>query len=108
MIRNIQIEGAPDSHPEKPVYDAHQLAAGKVDLSTLAITGHSVRVFDLMDADQRDEYEKLYVTLSDLSRQGKILISSNIREVLRRSDGSTGWFKCLEWTTFDTSSILGA
>ena len=108
MIPNVQITGAPDLHPEKPVHDARELASGQVDLSSLPVKGHSVRVFDLMDKDGRDEYEKLYVDLMNKSREGSILVSGNIRETLSRPDGSTGWFRLVEWTEFDTSSILGA
>lgn len=108
MIPNVQITGAPDLHPEKPVHDARELASGKVDLLKLPVAGHSTRVFDLMDQAEREEYDKLYIDLMNKSREGKIIISSNSREVLQRPDGSTGWFKFLEWTEFDTSEILGA
>lgn len=108
MIPTVQITGDPDMHPEHPVQDAYQLASGQVDLSKLRIKSHHTRVFDLMSAESRDEYDKLYVELSDKVRQGKILISGNTRETLTRPDGSTGWFKFVEWTEFDTSEILGA
>ena len=108
MIRNVQIEGEPDSHPEKRMYDAYELATGQIDLTKLKAKSHSVKVFDMMSASDREEYEKLYVLLMNKSKEGKIIISSNTREVLSRSDGSTGWFKFIEWTEFDTSEILGA
>lgn len=108
MIPNIQISGAPDPHPEKPVYDASELAAGKVDLTGLAVTKHQVKVFNLMDDLERKNYEELYLDLIQKSKAGKILISSNVRETLHNSDGSTGWYKFIEWTEFDTSEILGA
>lgn len=108
MIPNIQITGEPDAHPEKPVYDAGQLAAGKIDLSRLDVAEHCVRVFDMMSEEDRSAYGKLYVELCQLAKEGKILIVSNTREVLQNPDGSTGWFKYLEWTRFDTSKILGA
>lgn len=108
MIPTVQIKGEPDSHPEKPVYDARELAAGQVDLSGLQIKAHNTRVFNLMDTQQCKDYEILYMQLMTKAREGKILISSNIREVLQNKDGSTGWYKLLEWTEFDTSEILGA
>ena len=108
MIPNVQIEGEPDTHPEKPVHDARELANGQVDLTTLTATRHNARVFDLMSPEDREEYSKLYLDLFNRSKEGKILISSNIREVLTRKDGSTGWYRLIEWTEFDTSEILGA
>lgn len=107
MIPTVQITGAPDTHPEKPIHDAYELAAGQVDLSKLAIRKHNARVFDLMNAEERVAYEDLYLKLLNKSKEGKILISSNTREVLQKPDGSTGWFKFIEWTEFDTSEILG-
>lgn len=108
MIPNIQIQGEPDAHPEKPVYDAGQLAAGKIDLDKLAVKDHHVKVFDLMDPDECKEYGRLYKDLCSKAKAGKIFIVANTREVLTRPDRSTGWFKYLEWTEFDTSNILGA
>jgi len=108
MIPNIQIMGTPDTHPEKPVHDAYELASGKLDFSKLKVKNHFVRVFDLMDSEQVNAYETLYVQLADQAKQGKIIVSCNTRETLTRSDGSTGWFKFVEWTEFDTSDILGA
>lgn len=108
MIPNIHIHGEPDTHPERHVHDAYELATGKIDLSKLNVKEHHVRVFDLMDPKQREEYENLYVDLSMLVKKGCVLVSANTRETLSRTDGSTGWFKYLEWTEYDTSEILGA
>lgn len=108
MIPNVQITGEPDPHPEKPVNDAYELASGQVDLNKLKIKGHHSVVFDLMSGESREEYDRLYKELLEKSREGKIVVSSNSREILTRPDGSTGWFKYLEWTEFDTSEILGA
>jgi hypothetical protein len=108
MIPTIQIVGEPDLHPERPIHDAHELSTGQIDINKLKAKNHCTRVFDLMSKDERQEYESLYVELLNKSREGKILVSSNTREVLQRPDGSTGWFKFLEWTEFDTSEILGA
>ena len=107
MIPNVQITGAPDTHPEKPIYDAAQLAARQIDLSKLDVSEHHVRVFNMMSKGDREAYESLYVNLCRQAKEGKILIVSNTREVLQNPDGSTGWFKYLEWTRFDTSNILG-
>lgn len=108
MIPNIQITGEPDPHQEKPIHDAYELASGQVDLNKLKIKEHCVRVFNLMSEEDQREYEKLYITLINKSREGRIIISSNTREVLHNPDGSTGWYKFIEWTEFDTSEILGA
>ena len=108
MIPNVQITGEPDLHPEKPVNDAYELASGQVDLNKLKIKDHRSVVLDLMSQSDRDTYDKLYKELLEKSREGKIVVSSNVRETLTRPDGSTGWFKYLEWTEFDTSEILGA
>lgn len=108
MIPNVQIDGEPDTHPEKPIHDAYQLATGQIDPSSLTVTAHNVRVFDLMDRNDRKEYEKLYVELMGKSRQGRIFIVGNTRETLVMPDGSTRWFKFLEWSEYDTSDILGA
>ena len=58
--------------------------------------------------DDRARYTKLYKDLAPLVKAGKVFMTVNSREVLTRSDGSTGWFKYLEWIEFDTSEILGA
>jgi hypothetical protein len=108
MIPTVQITGEPDLHPEKPVHDAYELASGQIDISKLKAKGHCARVFNLMIEEDRKKYEELYVELMNKAREGKILISSNVREVLHNSDGSTGWYKFIEWTEFDTSEILGA
>lgn len=107
MIKNIQIEGEPDAHPEKPIHDAYELATGQIDLSKLKAKEHRAIVFNLMSEEDRKKYEDLYVELMNKSREGKIIISSNTREVLHNKDGSTGWYKFIEWTEFDTSEILG-
>ena len=107
MIRNIQIQGDPDLHPEHPVHTADELASGKLDLSALDVKKHNVRIFDLMDPGQCEEYEKLYVDLAREVKTGRIYIAANTRETLSRSDGSTGWFRYVEWTEFDVSKILG-
>ena len=88
--------------------DARQLAAGQVDLMQLPIKETHVEVFDLMNADERVRYADLYRKLSPLVKAGKVFLTVNSREVLTRADGSTGWFKYLEWIEFDTSEILGA
>ena len=108
MIKNIQIAGEPDLHPEKPMHDAYDLASGNIDASALPVSSHHVGVFDLMDESQRKEYEKTYVDLAEKAKAGKVIVTSNARETLVRPDGSTGWFKYLEWTELDTSEILGA
>lgn len=108
MIRNIQITGEPDKHPERPVHDAYELASGQIDLSKLKVKEHHARVFNLMSREDRHSYEKLYSELMQKSCEGRIVISSNSREVLTNPDGSTGWYKYLEWSEFDTSEILGA
>lgn len=108
MIPNVQIQGEPDPHPEKPVHDAYELASGQVDVLKLKAKEHHAKVFNLMVDSERSEYEKLYLELLNKSKEGKIYISSNIKEILTMPDGSTGWFKYLEWTEFDTSEILGA
>ena len=48
MIPNVQIVGAADTHPEKPVFDARQLASGQIDLMQLPVKESHVEVFDLM------------------------------------------------------------
>lgn len=108
MIPNVQINGDPDLHPEKPVFDARQLAQGQIDLMQLPVKESHVEVFDLMDKDERERYTKLYKELAPLVKAGKVFLTVNSREVLTRADGSTGWFKYLEWIEFDTSEILGA
>lgn len=108
MIPAVLIEGEPDTHPEKPVHDAYQLATGQIDPSSLTVKSHNVRVFDLMDGNDRTEYERLYVELLEMSRQGRILILGNARETLVMPDGSARWFKFLEWSEYDTSGIMGA
>lgn len=108
MIPNIQIEGDLDLHPEKPVHDAYELATGAIDPSSLPVSSQHVRVYDLMNEDQRTAYEKLYVDLANKAKAGKVIVTSNTRETLVRPDGSTGWFKYMEWTELDTSEILGA
>ena len=108
MIPNVQINGDPDLHPEKPVFDARQLAQGQIDLMQLPIKESHVEIFDLMDKDERERYTKLYKELAPLVKAGKVFLTVNSREVLTRADGSTGWFKYLEWIEFDTSEILGA
>ncbi len=108
MIRNVQIEGEPDPHPERQVHDARELATGKINVASLPVSGHFIRVFDLFDEGQRREFERLYVDLVDKVRRGTVLISENVRESVTRQDGSTGWLKYIEWTEFDTSDILGA
>lgn len=108
MIPNIQIKGEPDTHPEKTIHDAYELANGQIDLSKLDIKDHCVRVFNMMSEDDRKAYEKLYKELHVKSKEGRILISSNTRETLHNPDGSTGWYRYLEWTEFDTTGILGA
>lgn len=108
MINNIQITGDPDTHPEKPVYDARSLALGQVDMTTLNILAHRVATFDLLNKEDVARYENLYKQLLDLAKSGKILISTNIREKMVLADGSNTWMRLLEWTEFDTSEIIGA
>lgn len=108
MIKTVQIEGAPDMHPEHPVHDAADLASGKIDMLSLPVSKHHVEVFDMMDQDARCKYESLYSDLASLVKAGKAYVLSNSRSVLSRPDGSTGWYKYVEWTEFDTTGILGA
>ena len=108
MIPNVQIQGDPDLHPEKPVFDARQLAQGQIDLMQLPLRESHVEVFDLMDASERVRYMKLYKELAPLVKAGKVFLTVNSREILTRSDGSTGWFKYMEWIEFDTTGIIGA
>lgn len=108
MIKTVQIDGEPDTHPEHPIHDASDLASGKVDLFQLPVSKHHVEVFDMMDCDSRSRYESLYSELAAMVKAGKAFVLSNSRSVLSRPDGSTGWYKYVEWTEFDTSGILGA
>lgn len=108
MIRTVQIEGAPDTHPERRVPDASDLAEGRLDPSSLKVKAQHTMVFDMMDEGQRGEYEKLYVVLMEDVKAGKATVCANDRSVLSRKDGSTGWFRYLEWLEYDTSGIIGA
>lgn len=108
MIPNVQCTGEEDTHPEKPVYDARQLADGQIDVTQLTVKASHVAVYDLMDEEQREAYAKLHTNLLALAKAGKVYVTVNSREILTRADGSTGWFRYLEWIEYDTSEILGA
>ena len=107
MIHNIQIEGTPDTHPERPIYDAKELADGKL-ADILHVKSHHTEVFDVMNPDDRANYDRLYVELSDYSKKGSVYVISNRMETLTRDDGSTGWFRYVEWIEYDISEVLGA
>ena len=75
---------------QKAMYDKH-----------VKVAGHFVRVFDMHDAKERKDYEK---TISDLFvkvQTAKAQVWQNDRQMLRREDGSSGWFVYLEWSEFE-------
>lgn len=80
-----------------------RLNAGKV----VKLTGYETKVFDMHDAKQRAAYSKLMLDLSLRMQTRRAQVLANDKQVMTRKDGTTGWFRYLEWMEFDWAEEQG-
>lgn len=58
-----------------------------------------VRIFDLSDADQVAEYEKLWAELLEKTARNEVIVEAQ-KDLVRRSDGTSYWMKYVEYVEF--------
>lgn len=59
-----------------------------------------VRIFDLSNKDEREEYEKLWAELLVKTSLGLVTVESS-KDLVRRADGTSYWLKYVEYVEFD-------
>lgn len=77
--------------------------AGKI----VRLTGYETRIFDMHDAKARKEYSKLMLDLAVRQQMRTVNVLVDDRQVMTRKDGTTGWFRYLEWMEYDLSDNGG-
>lgn len=58
-----------------------------------------VKIFDLSDASQVSEYEKLWAELLEKTSRNEVIVESQ-KDLVRRSDGTSYWMKYVEYVEF--------
>lgn len=74
-----------------------KLKSGRI----VRLSGYETRIFDMHDAKQRKKYSDLMLDLTVRQQTRKVQILVDDRQVMTRKDGTTGWFRYLEWMEFD-------
>lgn len=80
-----------------------RLNSGRV----VKLTGYETKVFDMHDTKQRAAYSKLMLDLTVRQQTRRVQILADDRQVMTRKDGTTGWFRYLEWMEFDWAEEKG-
>lgn len=84
--------------------DASDLSAGDARLDSgrvVRLSGYETRIFDMHDTKQRAAYSRLMRDLAVRQQTGRVRMLVDDRQVMTRKDGTTGWFRYLEWMEFD-------
>lgn len=63
----------------------------------------SVRIFDLSDQKQVEEYEKLWAELLEKSARMEVVVESS-KDLVHRPDGTSYWMKYVEYVEFGNAS----
>ena len=71
--------------------------AGKI----VRLSGYETRIFDMHDSKSRKAYSALMLDLSVRQQTRQVHILVNDRQVMTRKDGTTGWFRYIEWMEYD-------
>ena len=61
-----------------------------------------VRIFDLSDASQVEEYEKLWLELLEKTSRMEVAVESR-KDLVNRADGTSYWMKYVEYVEFGDS-----
>ena len=61
-----------------------------------------VRIFDLSDKTQVEEYEKLWKSLLEKMSRMEVCVDHH-KDLVRREDGTSYWMKYVEYVEFDDS-----
>lgn len=72
------------------------------------ISGYETRIFDMHDSKARASYAKLMRDLSTRIQMASVRILVNDRQIMTRKDGTTGWFRYLEWMEFERAEADGS
>lgn len=77
------------------------LEAGRI----VKLTGYETRIFDMHDSKQRNAYSKLMLDLMVRQQARRVSLLVDDRQVMTRKDGTSGWFRYLEWMEFDWADV---
>lgn len=88
---------------EKAMYRRFMMDAGEAMRKEFKVKKVKVRIFDLSDAKQCREYEKLWAELlMKVSKMEAVVESS--KDLVHRPDGTSYWMKYVEYVEFDDGS----
>lgn len=62
-----------------------------------------VRIFDLSDKNQAEEYEKLWMELLEKTAKNEVIVDSR-KDLVNRKDGTSYWMKYVEYVEFGDAS----
>lgn len=68
-----------------------------------SISSVKVRIFDLSDDKQRNEYEVLWADLLVRMSEGKVVVETH-SDLVKHPDGTSYWMKYIEYVEFEGSS----
>jgi len=93
---NRLFTGVPDELPG----GQRKSAISKFMDGNASIKRVKVEVFDLSDALQRAEYEKLWANLLTMMSNGSVVVDSH-SDLVKHPDGTSYWMKYIEYVEFD-------
>lgn len=62
-----------------------------------------VKIFDLSDKDQVDEYERLWKELLEKVARMEVLVEAQ-KDLVKRADGTSYWMKYVEYVEYEDAS----
>lgn len=72
------------------------------------ISAYRTEMFDMHVAKDRAAYNKRMLELSRGAQIGTVRILAHDRQILSRKDGSSGWFRYLEWMEYSRKDDVNA
>lgn len=88
-----------------PTYE--QIRAGrdmlKYQRAPVRISTYDAEIFDMQDPDRRKKYCELMLSIAQDIQAQQAVIWCNERQILQRKDGSSGWFRYIEYSRYALS-----
>ena len=67
------------------------------------VKGVHVKIFDMSNSDEVDEYERLWKELLEKTSKNEVIVESR-KDLVNRKDGTSYWMKYVEYVEFGDAS----
>ena len=88
-----------DQSEKKAYQNLIDSVGARPDIANKHVKSVNVRIFDLSDKKQVEEYEKLSKELWDKTSRMEVLVDSR-KDLVHRKDGTSYWMKYVEYVEF--------